>query len=448
MNARTIIAVEPGIDETLVRLQRAPWNIPNAEKWHPFDLDPDQMPQWTDPGAVREHGTRIYNALSTHPAILQALTQLAATPVAGESAMYFSLTQQAAERLYWESIYLSGAFAALDARWPVARIAASTVDRPEPAHQFRPPLKVAAIISAAGIDGRAEWESLKNAVTQARAKGLPVAVDVFTGQQAVLDAVQQDVAAGLTDVTVAPVPGDRVALADLLEDSAPHVLHLFCHGAANAGVANLQIGTLLDEINGVHVGSLRMRVADIRSIPALEKSWLIVLNACDTGAAAEKLHSLAHQLVQDLVPACIGMMEPVDAADASIFTENLYGSLFAEIQRAAAALAGSSTEQVQWCRALRRPREAVLSQRYNDDPDNNRAWALPILYVSPNPFLICQAPAAPAADIETMRLRAKEVAGVLRALPADVPEYVRDGLLDIIADLPPEMRPDRHGQFP
>ncbi len=494
MISRTIIAIEPNEDALQVRLKKSPAQLPGADyTWRRLDCNPDDMPAWTDDDAVRAHGRLIFQKLRTHPSVQKAMDWLLTATPDEEKALYFSLTAQDAERLCWEAIYSEDCqFLALDRRWPIARMTESLRDASEMPREFQPPLRVLALISAANIVGQErEWQELRDAVVHARDQ-LQIHVTVLSGQKAVLDAVAADIAAGLKDVVVDALPNDREALGDLLQKLRPHIVHVFSHGRVAAGVAQLELATRLDEMRKAPSGSLRLRIGDLRNYSSLRDAWLVTLNCCQGAQATERLHSLAHQIVLDITPAAIGMLEPIDAADAHVFTRNLYLGLFEEVTRAAGALAQGGTVPVQWCRVLHRPRR-VVSQTHDDDPNTHREWTLPVLYVRQDPFAICMpkvaapvrdalapvpgapidvaarpadavaAPAPPAVppapapvapppvaadDNSAARVRAREVAAVLRTLPPATPVQVREQLLALLDDVPEAWRPNLYGVFP
>jgi hypothetical protein len=497
MISRTIIAIEPNEHALQVRLKKSPAQLPGADYiWRRLDCDPDEMPAWTDADAVRAYGRLLFQRLSTHPSVQKAIEWVLAATPDQENALYFSVTAQDAERLYWETIYSEDcAFLALDRRWPIARMTESISDSPEMPREFQPPLHLVALISAASIAGQErEWQELRDAVVQARTS-LPIRVTVLSGQKAVIDAVNADVAAGLTGAAAEPLSDDREELADRLRALKPHIVHVFSHGRVAAGVAQLELATLLDERTKSPAGSLRLRIGDLENFAALRDVWLVTLNCCQGAQATERLHSLAHQLALRITPAAIGMLEPIDAADAHVFTRNLYVALFEEVARAAQALPHESTVPVQWCRVLQRPRR-VVSQTHSDDPNSHREWTLPVLYVRQDPFTICApkvaAPAAVAApappayapgqpadpapaeaiatgtvgpaaaaptpapadpgppdfDVAAARVRAREVAAALRVLPPNTPVRVRQELLSLLDDVPEAWHPNLYGVFP
>jgi len=118
------------------------------------------------------------------------------------------------------------------------------------------------------------------------------------------------------------------------------------------------------------------------------------------------------------------------------------------VRETLAAAQNGQDGEVDWAATLH-PSRSALSQRHLDDPKNNRQWALPVLYVRPEPFLVrVGGPAAiPDEELRAMRERAEEVAAALRALPPETPAAVRGQLLAIVDDVPDWMQPNAQGEF-
>ena len=212
MSGRTVVAIEPSLASPMaVRLLKAPATIAGAKVPHPFDVDPDDLPSWSDAEAVRLHGQNIFARLERHPAVQNALQGLLQTPSQQIRSLYFQLDVADAERLCWETLCDDqGRFLALDRRWPIARIADSVVDRYLPIYEFAPPLRLAAFISALGIEGKPEWDALRQAVVKGRQSNCPIDLAVFVGEQPLLDAISAEIHNGLAGVRVQPMP-DRSA---------------------------------------------------------------------------------------------------------------------------------------------------------------------------------------------------------------------------------------------
>ena len=460
--ARTIIAVEPQIPNALsIRLVKATQNINNGRAAYPFGCTPEVMPQWTDPEAVKMHGRRLLEELEKHPAVKQALQFALMAPAGQTSPVYFHLNEEMAEQLSWEALYNDEqSFLGLDARWPIGRIADSMLERPAPPQEFAPPLKIAAVLSALNREATTQWRALRDASKAIRNKGLPVDLAVFVGEETLLAEITNEIDAGLPGVSVAPVPDRTADLERALNTFTPHILHFFCHGSASHGVPRLEIATILDWMEGNTTGSVNLKVDDLQNIRALQDAWLVVLNCCESGRAGENTHSMAHKLVANVVPAAIGTLEPFDVADADELCLGFYPELFDELKRALDATTDGWVE-LEWATALRGARRS-LSEKHHDDPSNHREWALPVLYVRPEPWLIRVQPAlhattdaagdvATAADHDPTSLavwkQKAEVAGHLKALPPDTAPDVRNAILSILANAPAWLKPDPFGNF-
>jgi hypothetical protein len=243
---------------------------------------------------------------------------------------------------------------------------------------------------------------------------------------------------------VAPIPDRVFALKQAVTAHQPHVLHFYCHGSATSGVPQVQLATIPDWENDK--ASLIVTLEALAGFPALATTWLVTLNCCQGGKAANDLQSMAHTLVAGGVPAAIGMVEAIDAADAHEFASVFYPALLTHLHE---ALAKSKEEQksveFEWAPALHPPRTALRDR--HGDPLDNRVWTLPVLYVRPEPFGLRYV--EPAAHHETLdpetQARVDAVSGALRALPPGTPDAARNELLKILADVPARFRPAPDG---
>ncbi|MEK6374290.1 MAG: CHAT domain-containing protein [Acidobacteriota bacterium] len=462
MSNRTVVSVEPRGDDTIeVKLAKAPIMIAGARIPQMFDCDPDLMPAWTEQGAVQTHGRAIFDKLGTHAAIKQAFTVLLGIKAPQIRSLYFHLVADEAERLSWETLCdPTGTFLALDRRWPIARMADSEVDQGVPHGDFVPPLKVMAVLSAIHRPAKLEWEGLRDAVRDTRAKGLAVELIVMVGEEALLDTIRKQAAADAMNwLTVMPIP-DRIASLDAaLAEHQPHILHFYSHGSASSGVSQLHLATIPDwDDDDRTTGSLILTLDELSNFPALVNAWLVTLNCCEGGKAANDLHSMAHRLVAGGVPAAIGMIEPINAGDAHEFAGVFYPALLASLRMALAqAQATGNRVEFEWAPALHLPRTA-LRDRHGGDAVADRAWTLPVLYVRPEPFELryldqavvatppgVQPPPAPVVLDPAAKERIEVVAGFLRALPPDTPLDARVALLAILNDVPTEFRPALDG---
>lgn len=449
MSNRTVVAIEPSFEEGItIRLFKAPSAFDGAWIPKPFDCDLQQMPPWSQSQAVKTHGQKIFNRLQTHPAVRSAIESALKAPTGDVRALYFKIDVNEAESLLWETLCDDqGNFLALDRRWPIGRIADSPIDRPLVEYEFAAPLKILVFISALGIDGRPEWESLRKAVVQGRQTGLPIEVKVYVGELSLLEAIRQEIQQGLKGVEVDPLPERIFEIEDALAAFAPHLVHFFCHGSTAHGVSELELATILDRLQQNPTGSIRLRVDQLTNMPGLDHLWLITFNCCEGGRPTSYLHSMAHSLVASGIPAAVGCLEPIAADDAHEFCQGFYPTVFGRLHKILGAIQNGETVEFEWVEALRPPRTG-LCQKHQNDPENFRQWALPVIYVRPETFRIRKAAAGvdPAA-LKEMTGRAEMVASALRALPPGTPTEVRNQLLALLVALPPELLPDLNGNF-
>ena len=433
----------------MIRLEKAPINIADARRPHPFGCIPDNMPAWDDPSAVKQHGRKLFEELEHHPAVKEAIDHALKVPHGQKCPVYFQLHERAAEKLCWETLYCNtNNFLGLDARWPIGRIADSVVDRQRPPQEFSAPLRIAAVLSALNRPAKKQWLSLREAVSDARDGGLDIELLVLIGEKDLLQTVQSDIDAGATWVSAAAIPDRTQDLELQLGDFAPHVVHFFCHGSSSHGLPRLEIATGLDWMDGEATGSLKLSVDKLQEMPALGDVWLVVLNCCESGRANEDSHSMAHTLVSNVVPAAIGTLEPFDVLDAHELSLGFYPLFFRELSEILAAPQGDGVVELEWATALRGARRG-LSERHQNDPDNNREWALPVLYTRKESFLLRvngDAGISPE-QLQVWKQRADVVAGQLKALPSNTDTQVREAVLGILADVPNWLRPNLFGRF-
>jgi hypothetical protein len=453
MSNRTVVAVEPGGDETIaVKLSKATGAYPDARVPKVFDCSPDLMPPWSQADAVRQHGRTIYDKLGTHDAIKEALKEIERIAPPQVRSLYFYLVAEVAERFSWEALCdTKGTFFALDRRWPIGRMADSAVDQGLPRGDFAGPLRVMALLSALRYPAERQWHSLRDAAIDSQKNGLEVQLQVYVGEETLLESIRKDIAQGaLAWVTAEPVPTRVADLSAALAKFSPHVLHFYCHGSATAGVPQLQLATITDwDDDKKEIGSFIVKVDELIGFPALASTWLVTLNCCEGARAADDLHSMAHRIVAGGVPAAVGMSEPIDASDAHEFASMFYPTLFADLRKALdAARHNGGTSEFEWAPSLH-PARTVLRDTHAEG-DANRAWTLPVLYVRPEPFelRVPTKPAAAAAFRYTdHEKRIEAVAGILRTQPAETPPEVRAEILALLNDVPEEFRPRLDGTF-
>lgn len=447
MSVRTVVTIQQDFDDNICFWLDSPSTIKDAGKPLHFACRPEDLPPWTQPAAVQEHGQTILHALRQHPAVAEALA-LALRPGQQESTpLYFHLKVEEAERLSWETLCDDqGRFLALNVRWPIARIAQS--DLPSAVHSFATPLRVMALLSALGVQAAREWRALRDACEQARAAGLESNLRVYVGEEALLKTITREIQNGLTGVEVFGMVEDAARLKDELAAYQPHLLHFFCHGVADFGLAQLELATTLDWARGAARGSLQLDLAEMAAWQQVSRVWLVTLNCCKSGHSSGGQQSMAYKLVSNGVPAAVGMLEPVDALDAHTFCARFYRAALTKLAEVKASLAALPAEQmigVEWAEALWAARVA-LAKRANRSRSQDREWALPVLYVQREPFLVRQ----PLVALDATQLtRLVEVSRILRSLPEDTPLDVRRQILAMLDNsIPPVLRPDAFGRLP
>ena len=460
MSNRMIVSIEPGIEDTaIIKLLKAPNSIADAEKPKPFIFESDDIYQEGQADTVKTQGKTILEMLkNAHPAVKEALNDALKAPYGEVRSIYIKIIGSTdAERLYWETLYddRQSSFIALDRRWPIARIADSVIDTPITSHYFTMPLRVMAFISAAGIKGESEWESLYRAADECRQKGLPVNISVFVGERELLEDIHLGIQSQvITNVSVHPIPDRTSVIESELNDYNPHIVHFFCHGSASYGQAELELATIPDHIAESDIGSVRLDIRDLANQLVDNDVWLVTLNCCEGARATGNLHSMAHTLVASGIPAALGSLEPIDALDAQQFCESFYPALFDNILALLPELNNSKEVELEWAKALRPPRKSI-SERHEDKPQDFRQWALHVLYVRQERFNLRKSGIDPI-DRDTfkeMKLRAETVAEMLRSLPPLQPAYedlekkMREDILGILDGYPTELRPDLYGSF-
>ena len=420
MSGRTVVAVDATFDDRLsVRLLVSPQNYPRAVHPRLFECSPGDLPAWTVEGAVAKYGRLLREKLTAaHEAVRDALADSLRAPAGEVRPVYFMITAEPAEGLHWEALCMdNGSFLALDRRWPIGRMAHSGRDwsaaGPRP---FAPPLRMLAVISALGVDGRNEWRRLYEAVKNVRQAGLAVRLRVLVGEEPLLEELRA-LPAGEVEFDTLKAGGEQ--LENEVNAFAPHILHFFCHGTTSFG-PRLEFATIADrDQDDRATGSITLSASQLVNLQAMKQLWLVTLNSCEGAKGGSEVRSLAHTLVADGgVPAVVGMAEPVDASDAHAFCGAFYGAVLEDIRVAAQTPPGASAE-LEWARGLYSPRRRLAEA--HQDAAQSRQWLLPVLYVGVAPFAIQSVPAT--AD-PAVRTRASLVEEAIRTLGPDAPPAV------------------------
>jgi hypothetical protein len=328
------------------------------------------------PSLVRQVGENLYAGLTVHAGILEALDRASRTAVGTVHPILVVTEAIGAEALPFEVLYHpKAAFLGLDPRWPMARVVG--FNKGTIARFVKLPLRVAVVLAAADRDGIPEWEALRKAVVASK---LDVAVTVLAAQDSVADHIQIQ---SESWVTVRRVP---LLVDDLITEIAklrPHVVHIFSHGSATYE-GFLEIATR----NSVNLGDAPLYVTASDLARLRDLVWLVTLNACEGAAPAADVHSLAHSLVKNGVPAAIGMREVIDSADASefcfVFYKNAFGAL-------ATSLLPGARISPDWSEPLRAARAALCNGQQGPTAivaSSYKPWTLPVFYRRSENFVV------------------------------------------------------------
>ncbi len=381
--------------------------------------------------SVLTAGRFLFDKLTAHPDIDLELKH-SITPAAPARQLYVELRGQGlAESVPWEMLCSpSDDFLSLDARWPVSRLV-QAVDGTAGVRAFRPPLRVALLLSCLNIPAAPEWRQIWQALSAA---AFPIEVLVLVSEEE----LHQEIAAiGDPRITVEGLPTEIAKLQQRVSTFAPHVLHAFCHGSLEDG-PHLQLATAADWVAGAPLRSVLLEPHQINELsnPA-EPTWLAMLNCCDVGSPVGTVHSLARDLVnRGPFSASIAMREPVVPEDAVNLSGGFYPGLVAAVQRVVEA--DGAVGEIDWASLMVEPRRRLCESHQDGSPfkaaaKSTKQWTLPILYVRPTAF---QANLDKRAGTTTADSLTLELLRTLRSqLPPDAPASLRAEIEAKIAEL-------------
>jgi hypothetical protein len=411
-----------------IRVEKYVANIPGMTYSRPLELS--SMPDWSTPDPVAARGRLLRDALRKHTGLAGVLDALEQLPSNTRMPLYVKLSEGDAELITWETLCdTADKFFALDPRWPIGRITdpAQTFERPAPV--FRVPVRISVVISALGIDQQIrEWEVLRDATDVSHANGLPVELQLFTGDAAVHAQATADAAAGRPWITVSGVPASYAQLFSDMRRFRPNVVHFFCHGHSSDNAQQIEIALKSDyDDPAITRGSVIVTKESLVTFgESLQNPWLILLNCCEGAQATSESPSLAHRLVSTAFPAALAMLEPVDAADAYEFTRAIYESLFAELADVRTKLSAGDSVTFEWATITHAARDAINAM-HQGAAGAQRAWALPALYVRGVRAMEFRAAKDDTTDDELVARKAalEAVTDWLRAVKDSLPEERR-----------------------
>ena len=400
-----------------------------------FDVTALAPPPAADP--VQDIGSRIFKELAKNAAIKEAIGNALNAQINSVRPIYIDTESVRAESICWEALWetTTKRFLALDARWPIARRARPEAPPKLPMAFFAPPLKILAVISAENYPGLAEWDGIYKAAQRSIQLGRPVEIQVVTGDADLFKAVKAIAQADPAIRTPLAVPEDPGALDLIIGTFQPHIVHFFCHGLIEQSPWLLIRTGAKDE---------ELKVA-VDSLASLQTVWLVVLNSCDSSVSTGEVPSMAYQIVAKMgVPFVLGTLAPIDVLDAYKFSEAFYERLLFKFAGTFTTARSQDVMTIGWTEALHAARDAI-DRKYDQTSTKNNQWTLPVLYERTETFYIIKSAEQPPAavvrevrpvpapvtepKIDPLVIRATMVADLLRSLPPDTPDAIKQALV-------------------
>jgi hypothetical protein len=380
-DGRTVVMLEEA-ERGGLRIKLVGWPRGTAGPSRTIKLD--GLPRELDSAdAVERYGRDLMAALRKQRELRAAVDDaLLATPDEVRP-LCFVVDGTGAEQLYWEMLWEeSEQFLALNPRWPIGRIAGF---RPTDPRLYRPPLQVLAVMSALGEEARPEWLGLRDAVADARGKGLAVHLTAVVGEQSLLDELRETAEAEPGWLTVVALESKHT-LRQLMADRPPHILHVFCHGRTEVGVGQLELATIGDraEPPGEATASVLITVKELADVIHSKQLWLVTLNCCSGAQEMADVQSIAHSAVAAGAAAAVGWREAVDARDANLLCSTLYSELLDQLARRLTSAAPGDTVELELATSSWGTRDRLRST-HGTDP---LRWTLPVTYLAPNPLSV------------------------------------------------------------
>jgi len=446
MSARTIVRIQEYSDGSSIFSLESPKSYQDAGKVRPLRSLPGESPFYDmhtgdgSPNRVMEAGQKLFEDLSAHPAVGPAITDALREIQGGCSPIYLRLDDvTTAEDLPWEAVFYSRnkEFLALDTRWPIVRVREAKEADPRLLYNFEPPLRITAVLSAAGGDAQTrapaapQWLGMYNAIRLrlAAPNAMPVELTVLVGEDALraqIDSLQMPwIQCGLIT--------DRDGLLQKIKDSRPHLLHFFCHGTSDE-IPHLKIGSYTDW-EAERDGTIAITGVELRQLADPKQDiWLVTLNCCESATQARDARGLASSLVAAGFPAALGMREMIDVQFAHKLCEAFYPALLELIEQ---AVPNGPDRDIEWAQALSTVRAKLAVACRQGSPAQQAArdcktWTIPALYTRREPFLlrrIAAQAAAPPGLSEAKRRQIDYIQQLQRQRTKAAEDY---------KDLPPE----------
>jgi hypothetical protein len=389
----------------------------------------DDVDGLNGPDVIQQVGRLLASRIRENTAVKAALDlAFAQLPHNGSLPISFRVGDPRAHGLSWEALVGSQGFVALDARWPIARIARGGALEEQPRRTYIAPLRLVCVLSAVGIPAAEEWASIHAAVTAARRDGLPIEVHVLVGEESLAADITALADPGIT-VAAVPSPQAPVSLVQTIENLQPHLLHAFCHGSVNNGTRRLEFATVGDMTRDDGTSSVLVFADELAVAVARAGTWAVVLNTCRGAQASDEALTHAEQFVSSGVPLAIGMRRQIDVDDAVAFSGALYPEVFKAV--GAVAAKGPGEHRVGWADTLLRARQR-LRDLHGADPSLNDSWTMPVLYATPGDFTLVVSDAG-ETQVQRALAEAAVVSGLLAVLPESTPPALLQELRSLTA---------------
>lgn len=319
---------------------------------------------------VRNAGRALCANLERDPNFLSSLGVTRQTLEAGKRRILIDIPgfALAAQSYPWEVIHDGTDFIATNPGIAITRTVSPLEGGARAGVVLDGGLRILSIIAAAGVDGAPEWEAAKAAL-QRYGPGCNCTVLVSSGP--LRDRIRQE---ALPGVDVGMVPDTEAALLGRIDQVAPHICHIFCHGSSQG----LEIANNLTNFGD------RALAFNARSLaPHLRSAWLVVLNACSTGAVngQAKTNSVGCDLVALGIPFVTSMRQDILATAAHSFTRSFLGQALSDLARAVP----SGRFTLNFDEAMVSARHAIAAEAGGaEGTRRTKEWTLPILCASPH----------------------------------------------------------------
>jgi len=261
------------------------------------------------------------------------------------------------------------------------------------------PLRILAVMGAVGCSAAGQWKHLYQALLQSRLTNAWELHGLLC-EPALLRQPDPPDARIHAELLVS-----RQQLLSEIERVSPHIVHFFCHGTPgdDAQAPTLFFATRNDFDGEIEPGSIQITAAALGSCQALTQyTCLLTLNSCFGADSTLGLASLARTLVEQQVPAVVGMRFRISPAQADTFCESYYPGVLAAV--AAFQQGPVNAAELNWDYTLSAARQAI-----DANGGNNGAWSNPILYVGSNPLQV-RASVLASRDATAARAKQQELA--------------------------------------